>query len=88
MRGQLYYQPGNLCRWLAEQAEALGVDIFPGFAASELLFDEQGAVKRHTIGDMGVGADGQHKKAASPRHELHGKYTCSPRAAGAIWVNV
>ncbi|HEY6529191.1 MAG TPA: electron transfer flavoprotein-ubiquinone oxidoreductase [Cellvibrionaceae bacterium] len=66
---------GNLCRWLAEQAEGLGVDVFPGFAASELLFDEQGAVKGILIGDMGVAADGQQKGSFTPGMELHGKYT-------------
>ncbi|HMY39784.1 MAG TPA: NAD(P)/FAD-dependent oxidoreductase, partial [Marinagarivorans sp.] len=66
---------GNLCRWLAGQAEALGVDVFPGFAASELLFTEAGAVKGILIGDMGVGADGEQKSSYTPGMELHGKYT-------------
>jgi electron-transferring-flavoprotein dehydrogenase len=66
---------GNLCRWLAEQAEGLGVDVFPGFAASELLFDEQGAVRGILIGDMGVAADGQHKNSFTAGMELHAKYT-------------
>jgi electron-transferring-flavoprotein dehydrogenase len=66
---------GNLCRWLAEQAEALGVEIFPGFAASELLFTEAGQIKGIVIGDMGVGANGQPKASFTPGMELHGKYT-------------
>jgi electron-transferring-flavoprotein dehydrogenase len=66
---------GNLCRWLAEQAEGLGVEIFPGFAAAEILFDENGAVKGVATGDMGVAKDGSHKGDYQPGMELHGKYT-------------
>jgi electron-transferring-flavoprotein dehydrogenase len=50
---------GNLCRWLAEQAEQAGIDIFPGFAASDVLYDEDGAVKGVATGDRGIGKDGQ-----------------------------
>jgi electron-transferring-flavoprotein dehydrogenase len=53
---------GNLCRWLAGKAEELGVEIFPGFAAAEILFDEQGRVKGVATGDMGVARDGTHKR--------------------------
>ncbi|TKD51013.1 electron transfer flavoprotein-ubiquinone oxidoreductase [Sphingomonas baiyangensis] len=66
---------GNLCRWLAEQAEALGVEIFPGFAAAEILFDEAGAVKGVATGDMGVARDGTHKPDYQPGLELHARYT-------------
>ncbi len=66
---------GNLCRWLAEQAEALGVEIFPGFAASEVVFNEDGSVKGIATGDMGVAEDGSHKDSYMPGMELHGKYT-------------
>ncbi|HEY0444931.1 MAG TPA: electron transfer flavoprotein-ubiquinone oxidoreductase [Allosphingosinicella sp.] len=66
---------GNLCRWLAGQAEALGVEIFPGFAAAEVLFDESGAVKGVATGDMGVGRGGERKPEYQPGMELHGKYT-------------
>jgi electron-transferring-flavoprotein dehydrogenase len=66
---------GNLCRWLASQAENLGVEIFPGFAAAEVLFDEDGAVKGVATGDMGVARDGEHKGDYQPGMELHGKYT-------------
>jgi electron-transferring-flavoprotein dehydrogenase len=66
---------GNMCRWLAEQAEGLGVEIFPGFAAAEILFDEKGAVKGVATGDMGVARDGSHKSDYQPGMELHGKYT-------------
>ena len=66
---------GNLCRWLAEQAEGLGVEIFPGFAAAEVLYHESGAVKGVATGDMGVARDGSHKGDYQPGMELHGKYT-------------
>ncbi len=66
---------GNLCRWLAGQAENLGVEIFPGFAAAEILFDENGAVKGVATGDMGVAKDGSHKGDYQPGLELHAKYT-------------
>jgi electron-transferring-flavoprotein dehydrogenase len=66
---------GNLCRWLASQAENLGVEIFPGFAAAEVLFDEDGAVKGVATGDMGISRTGEHKPDYQPGMELHGKYT-------------
>jgi len=66
---------GNLCRWLAEQAEGLGVEIFPGFAAAEILFHEDGSVKGVATGDMGVARDGTHKHDYQPGLELHAKYT-------------
>ncbi|HEY0627107.1 MAG TPA: electron transfer flavoprotein-ubiquinone oxidoreductase [Allosphingosinicella sp.] len=66
---------GNLCRWLAGQAEALGVEIFPGFAAAEVLFHENGSVKGVATGDMGVARDGTHRPDYQPGMELHGKYT-------------
>jgi electron-transferring-flavoprotein dehydrogenase len=66
---------GNLCRWLAEQAEGLGVEIFPGFAAAEILYGEGGAVKGVATGDMGVARDGSHKSDYQPGLELHAKYT-------------
>ncbi|UTW14410.1 electron transfer flavoprotein-ubiquinone oxidoreductase [Marinobacterium rhizophilum] len=70
---------GNLCRWLGEQAEALGVEIFPGFAASEVLYHEDGplagSVKGIATGDMGVGRDGQPKDSYMAGMELHSKYT-------------
>jgi electron-transferring-flavoprotein dehydrogenase len=50
---------GNLCRWLAEQAEEMGVEIFPGFAAAEVLYDDNGAVRGVATGDMGIGKDGE-----------------------------
>ena len=65
----------NLCRWLAGKAEELGVEIFPGFAAAEILFDDQGRVKGVATGDMGVARDGTHKPDWQPGLELHAKYT-------------
>nr|WP_219340090.1 electron transfer flavoprotein-ubiquinone oxidoreductase [Spartinivicinus marinus] len=66
---------GNLCRWLAEQAESLGVEVFPGFAAAEVLYDDKGTVKGIITGDMGIGHDGQPKDSYMPGMELHAKYT-------------
>ena len=66
---------GNLCRWLATQAEELGVEIFPGFAAAEVLFDDTGAVRGIATGDMGVGKDGQPTANHQPGVELLGSYT-------------
>ena len=66
---------GNLCRWLGQQAEALGVEIYPGFAAAEVLYDEQGAVAGVATGDMGIAKDGTHKPEYQPGMELRAKYT-------------
>jgi electron-transferring-flavoprotein dehydrogenase len=66
---------GNLCRWLAGQAEALGVEIFPGFPAAEILYNEDGSVKGVATGDMGVTRDGSHGPNYQQGMELHGKYT-------------
>ncbi|WIA54444.1 electron transfer flavoprotein-ubiquinone oxidoreductase [Sphingobium sp. WTD-1] len=66
---------GNLCRWLAEQAEGLGVEIFPGFAAAEILYNEDGSVKGVATGDMGIARDGERKADYQPGLELHAKYT-------------
>lgn len=66
---------GNVCRWLGEQAEALGVEIYPGFAAAEVVYHEDGRVKGVATGDMGVGRDGEQKGGYQQGMELHGKYT-------------
>src|SRR4029450_2773954 len=66
---------GNVCRWLGQQAEALGVEIYPGFAAAEILYDDKGAVRGVATGDMGVAKDGTHKSEYQPGMELHAKYT-------------
>ncbi|MFN0315258.1 MAG: electron transfer flavoprotein-ubiquinone oxidoreductase [Burkholderiales bacterium] len=65
----------NLCRWLATQAEGLGVEIFPGFAAAEVLYDQRGRVKGVATGDMGIGKDGKPTGAHQPGMELLAKYT-------------
>ena len=66
---------GNVVRWLGQQAEALGVEIFPGFAAAEVLYDERGAVRGVATGHMGIGKDGQPSASFQPGVELIGKYT-------------
>lgn len=66
---------GSLCRWLATEAESLGVDIFPGFAAADVLYDENDQVKGIVTGDMGLGKDGKPRSDFQPGMELHGRYT-------------
>lgn len=66
---------GNVCRWLASQAEELGVEIFPGFAAAEVLYGDKGEVAGVATGDMGIGRDGEKKSGYTPGVELRGKYT-------------
>jgi len=73
--GNFIVSLGNVCRWMAEQAEGLGVEIYPGFAAAEVLYHENGAVKGIATGDMGVGKDGERKSGFEPGIELHAKYT-------------
>ena len=66
---------GNLCRWLASQAEGLGVEIYAGFAAAEVLYDEKGRVRGVATGDMGIGKDGSKTEAFQPGIELHARQT-------------
>ena len=66
---------GNVCRWLAGRAEALGVEIYPGFAAAEVLYNEDGSVKGVATGDMGIEKDGTPGPMFARGMELHGKYT-------------
>ncbi len=66
---------GNVVRWLAQQAEAMGVEIFPGFAAAEIIFDDQGAVAGVATGNLGVGKDGQPTSEFQLGMELRAKYT-------------
>ncbi len=66
---------GNLCRWMAEQAMELGAEVFPGFAAAEILYNEDGSVKGVATGDMGVNADGEQKPSFEPGFEFHARYT-------------
>ena len=66
---------GNVCRWMGGQAEAAGVEIYPGFAAAEVLFTEDGRVRGVATGDMGIGKDGEKTDRYQPGIELHAKYT-------------
>ncbi len=74
-KGNYIVSLANVTRWLGEQAEALGVEVFPGFPASEILYHEDGSVKGIATGDMGIGADGEQKDSYTPGMELHAKYT-------------
>jgi electron-transferring-flavoprotein dehydrogenase len=73
--GNFIVSLGNVCRWLAAKAEALGVEIYPGFAAVEVLYDENGAVAGIATGDMGVGKNGEPKDNFTRGMELRAKYT-------------
>ncbi|MDR0673047.1 MAG: electron transfer flavoprotein-ubiquinone oxidoreductase [Zoogloeaceae bacterium] len=73
--GNYIISMANLCRWLGEQADALGVQIFPGFAAAEVLYDEAGGVRGVATGDMGIGKDGQQTANYQPGYELTAKQT-------------
>jgi electron-transferring-flavoprotein dehydrogenase len=66
---------GQLCQWMGEQAEEMGVNVFPGFAASEVLYDDDGRVSGVATSDMGVGKDGERKSSFQAGYELRGKYT-------------
>ena len=66
---------GRLCQWLGEKAEAMEVNVFPGFAASEVLYDDAGAVRGVATSDLGIAKDGSKKSAYQPGYELLGKYT-------------
>ena len=74
-QGNYVVSLGNVCRWLGQQAEALGVEIYPGFAAAEVLYDGKGGVRGVATGDMGVGRDGARTDHYQAGIELHGKYT-------------
>ena len=72
--GNYIVSMGNVCRWMAEQAEEMGVEIFPGMACSEIVYGDKGEVKGVVAGVMGVNADGQPGPNYEPGMELHGKY--------------
>ena len=72
--GKYIVSMGNVCRWMAEQAEALGVEIFPGMACSQLVYGDNGEVKGVVAGEMGLAADGTQGPNYEPGMELHGKY--------------
>ena len=73
--GNFIVSLGNVCRWLATKAEALGVEIYPGFAAAEVLYDDNGAVAGVATGDMGIGKSGEAKDSFTRGMELRAKYT-------------
>lgn len=73
--GNYIVSMGNVCRWLAEQAENLGVEVYPGFAASEVLYADDGSVKGIATGDMGISAEGEQKDSYMRGMELHARYT-------------
>ncbi len=73
--GNYIVSVGNFCRWLAGQAEELGVEIYPGFAAAEVLYYADGSVKGVATGDMGIGKDGEKTASYTPGVELHGRLT-------------
>jgi electron-transferring-flavoprotein dehydrogenase len=74
-KGNYTLSLGNFCRWLAGQAEKLGVEIFPGFPGAEVLFNEDGSVKGVATGDMGIARDGSTRPDYQPGMELHARYT-------------
>jgi len=74
-KGNYIVSLGRLCRWLGQQAEALGVEIYPGFAAAEVLYHADGSVKGVATGDMGIGKDGNQTAQYQPGMELHAKQT-------------
>ncbi len=74
-KGNYIISLGQLCQWLGEQAEALGVNVFPGFAASEIVYDAQGRVIGVATSDMGIGKDGEKKVSYQAGYQLLGKYT-------------
>ncbi|MBR9818922.1 MAG: NAD(P)/FAD-dependent oxidoreductase, partial [Rhodospirillales bacterium] len=74
-KGNYIVSLGNVCRWLGEQAEAMGIEVYPGFAAAEVLFNEDGSVKGIATGDMGIARDGTPGPNHEPGMELHAKYT-------------
>ncbi|MGN6514929.1 MAG: NAD(P)/FAD-dependent oxidoreductase, partial [Rhizomicrobium sp.] len=65
----------NLCKWLGQQAESLGVEIYPGFPAADIVYGDKGEVRGVTTGDLGVAKDGHHKDGFTPGMNLLGKYT-------------
>ena len=74
-RGTYTLSLGNFCRWLAARAEELGVEIFPGFPAAEILFNEDDSVRGVATGDVGIARDGSHRADYQPGIELHARYT-------------
>jgi hypothetical protein len=86
-RRQLHRRLGFVTKWLAEQAEALGVEIFPGFAAAEVLYNEDGSVKGVATGNMGVGKDGEPTATSSWAWSCTASTPSSPKAHAATWAS-
>ena len=83
--GNYIVSMGNVCRWLAEQAEELGVEVFPGMTCSDLVYNEDGSLKGVVAGEFGLGTDGQPGPSYEPGMELHGKYVfLSEGARGSL----
>jgi electron-transferring-flavoprotein dehydrogenase len=74
-KGNYIISLGRLCQWLGEKAELEGINLFPGFAASEVLFDDEGRVRGVATSDLGIGKNGEKKPRYEPGYELLGKYT-------------
>lgn len=74
-KGNFAISLGNMCRWMAEQAEAMGVMLFPGFAATEILYNDDGAVCGVATGDMGIDREGKQKSSFQPGYDLRASYT-------------
>ena len=74
-KGNYIISLGRLCQWLGEQAENAGVNVFPGFAASEVLYDAEGRIRGVATSDMGIGKNGEKKSSYQAGYELLGKYT-------------
>jgi electron-transferring-flavoprotein dehydrogenase len=74
-KGNYIISLGRLCQWMGEQAESIGVNVFPGFAASEVLYDDEGRVRGVATSDMGVSKSGEQKSSYQAGYELVGKYT-------------
>ncbi len=83
--GNYIVSMANTCRWMAEQAEALGVEVFPGMSCSELVYNEDGSVKGVVAGEFGISKDGSKGEGYEPGMELHGKYVfLSEGARGSL----
>ncbi len=85
--GNFVISLGAVTKWLAEQAEALGVEIFPGFAAAEVLYDDAGAVRGVATGNLGVGKDGQPHGGFSSAWNCSASSPSSPRGRAASWAS-
>jgi NlpC/P60 family putative phage cell wall peptidase len=86
--GNFIVSLGAMCAWLAPQAEALGVEIYPGFAAAELLFDDAGAVAGVRIGDMGVAKDGSHKPGYTQGIDIKARLTVLAEGARRMMLEI